>query len=225
MSRSKHDAAGREPALETRDGQAAPGSMTPSEPTATVDRSETASAFASLLEAPSRGLPVPTLPFVASCTEVKHPSLHGRVKIRRERSADADAGDRERWVPVLHGLSIRVGDRLFVQHVDGHPDPIVIGVIDGFLPRPAPPPEPGPRLVLQRDESVRVESPDGDALLEILQNEHGPIVRLLAGATQLELPGKLTITAAELELRASSGSARIEATDEVRLTGEVIHLN
>lgn len=53
----------------------------------------------------------------------------------------------------------------------------------------------------------------------------GPIVRLLNGDTRLNLQGKLSITAAELELKASNGAVRIEATDEVSVMGEVVHLN
>jgi len=41
----------------------------------------------------------------------------------------------------------------------------------------------------------------------------------------LALKGKLSISAAELELKANKGQVRIEATDDINIVGEVIHLN
>jgi hypothetical protein len=187
------------------------------------------SKHASLAPTPepsSSAVPGPTPAFVALCIDARHPTLAGRVKIRRELpDAPANTDDRERWVPVLHGLSIRVGDRLLMQRAEGLNEPIVVGVIDGFFPRPEPARPPGQRVVLERDEAMHVESPDGQVLLEIVQDEAGPVVRLLGDATRVELAGKLSIKAAELELEASHGAVRIEATDELRLIGETIQLN
>jgi uncharacterized protein (DUF2345 family) len=37
--------------------------------------------------------------------------------------------------------------------------------------------------------------------------------------------GKLSISAAELELTATKGKVRVEASDDIDLVGETIHLN
>jgi hypothetical protein len=50
-------------------------------------------------------------------------------------------------------------------------------------------------------------------------------VRLLHTDVRLELEGKLSIRAAELELAATRGNARVEASDHVCLIGEIIELN
>jgi hypothetical protein len=42
---------------------------------------------------------------------------------------------------------------------------------------------------------------------------------------RLELKGKLSIRAAELELEATRGNARVEASDRVCLVGELVELN
>jgi len=89
------------------------------------------SPLEALLDAPSRPFPSTDRPFVALCTDTCHPTLSGRVRIRREGAESAaDPLEAERWLPTLHGFSIRVGDRLLMQAVEGHSEPIVIGVIE-----------------------------------------------------------------------------------------------
>jgi hypothetical protein len=159
--------------------------------------------------------------FVARVTDARHPTLMGRVKVICEDGPEQP----ERWVPTLHGQTIRVGDRVLMQKPAGSAEPIVIGVIDGYLPRPEASHRPGPRLELQRDEALQVCTPEGIPLIEVTQDDEGPIVRLLQKDTRLALPGKLSITAADIELRAANGEVRVEASDDVRVVGENIHLN
>ena len=165
--------------------------------------------------------------FVAVCSDPRHPTLLGRVKVVWQSASGSahGAGCREWWVPSLHGLSIRAGDRLLLQHALGSSEPIVIGVIDGFMPRPELESHRGPRLEIGPDETLRVHTADGQGLVEIAPDETGHVVRLLRPNTRLAVPGKLSISADELELKAASGSVRIEASDDVRLVGEVVHLN
>jgi hypothetical protein len=161
-------------------------------------------------------------PFVAECIDPRHPTLQGRVSVRWcWQGGDAE----EVWVPTLHGLAIRKGDRLLLQMPHGADEPIVVGVIDGFLPRPGPTRRQGARLELKNDETLQVCDQDGHPLVEVVQNEGGPVVRLLQSNTRLDLNGKLSITAGEIELKAKQGQVRIEASDDVILVGEVVHLN
>jgi hypothetical protein len=160
-------------------------------------------------------------PFVVECTDAQHPSLQGRVKIQWNGAGYP----LDSWVPTLHGQSIRKGDRLLMQMPQGGGEPIVIGVIDGFLPRPEPDRTVGGRIELKQDETLQVCSQEGQPLVEIVQDEKGPVVRLLQADTRLALKGKLSISAAELELKANKGQVRIEATDDINIVGEVIHLN
>ena len=62
-------------------------------------------------------------------------------------------------------------------------------------------------------------------LLDVLEGVDGPIVRVLNSDTAIELPGKLKITAPEIELKADRGGVRIEANDDVDIKGEMIRLN
>lgn len=48
---------------------------------------------------------------------------------------------------------------------------------------------------------------------------------LLRADLDLDLPGKLRISAKSIELEPKQGQARIEASDDVVVNGEVIHLD
>jgi hypothetical protein len=160
--------------------------------------------------------------FVAECMETRHPTLTGRVQIRWEEGAGRE---QTLWVPVLRHLSVRVHDRVLVIRPRGYPEPLIVGVIDGFTRRPEPPEEVAARIEVRRDEKLQIVAENGAPLLEVAQNESGPVVRVLNATTQLELPGNLQITADEIVLRARQGKVEIDANDDVVVTGENIHLN
>ncbi len=129
------------------------------------------------------------------------------------------------WVPTLHGLAIRKGDRLLVQMPYGGTEPIVIGVVDGFAPRPEPDRTTAARIEMKNDEVLQVCSQEGHPLVEIIRDEKGPVIRLLQADTRVDIKGKLSISAEELELKAVKGEVRIQASHDVNVVGEVIHLN
>jgi hypothetical protein len=194
------------------------------EPAASPAQAESPSElFGKILEAnPARPAWPAGEPFVAECTDAHHPTLQGRVRLRW---APAQGPGREAWVPTLHGLAVRKGDRLLVQKAHGADEPIVVGVIDGFLPRPEPERHVAARIEVKTDETLQVCSQEGQPLVEVIRDEKGPIVRLLQSDTRIDVQGKLSITAGELELKAVKGQVRIEASDDVNLVGEVVHLN
>lgn len=159
---------------------------------------------------------------VAECIAARHPTLEGRVRVRWL----AENGElEESWVPVLRNLAIREHDRVLLLCASNEPQPIVVGVVDGFARRPEPPQHAGVTLELKSDEVVRVLGERGQSLLEISRNAEGPVVRLFTGDTQLELPGKLRIKASEIELCAERGDVRIQANDDVVIQGEMVRLN
>lgn len=160
-------------------------------------------------------------PFVGECVDAAHPVLIGRVKVRWSHPG----GDSERWLPALHGMAIRAGDRLLVQRAANWPEAIVTGVIDGFARRPDIERTETSRLVLERDETLRVTTPEGEALLEVVRSEAGPVVRLLRPDVEVEVAGKLRLSAHSIELVAKQGEARIQASADVNVVGETINLN
>jgi hypothetical protein len=180
--------------------------------------------FLALLSAPRAKPSWPSEPsFVATCVDTTHPSLRGRVRVSWAHAA----GDAPQswWVPTLQGLALRSGDRVLVSRAGGLPEPIVVGVVDGFEERPEPSQRGGPTVEIQPDEVLTIAARDGQPLVEIRQGPDGPSVRLLSPDTQIELPGRLSISAAELSLKARRGNVEIEASDQVVVTGETVKLN
>ena len=159
---------------------------------------------------------------VGECSEERHPTLTGRVRIRWK---GGDGQSCEEWLATLHGITVRVADRVMLLHPANWPEPIIVGVVDGFAVRPEYARVPGPSVPLARDEACYVTTVDGEKLLEIYQTESGPVVRLLTGDVNLELSGKLRIEAESIELNAKKGGATITATDDIVLRGEMIALN
>jgi hypothetical protein len=182
---------------------------------------EVGSAFDQLLATASR----PAWPeghVIATCIEERHPTLTGRMRVRCE---DARGCLHEAWAATLHGLSVRVSDRVLVLKLPHQPDAIVVGVVDGFTHRPETPQSVAHVLEMKRDEALQVNAENGQPLLHIARNQQGPVIRLLQADTQVELPGKLRITAGAIEMRARAGAVRIDASDDVEIVGEAIHLN
>lgn len=161
-------------------------------------------------------------PLVGECVDERHPTLSGRVLLRWK------SGDQllvEKWVPCLQGVTVRKGDRVLVQKITNWPEPIVIGVVDGFANRPDHLHRSGPSISLKGDESLRIDSQEGQPLVEIFQEEQGPVVRLLSADVNLDLAGHLKINAESIEFAAHTGDVKITASDDVTVKGEMINLN
>lgn len=167
--------------------------------------------------------PAPTC-LVGECIDDEHPTLLGRVKVRwTPPGGGAEA--QEQWLACLHGVTVRRQDRLLLQLPENWPEPIVAGVVDGFATRPEAARLPGPSMELRGDESVRIRGRDGQDLLEIYQEEAGPVVRLLDPGLDLELPGELRVRAEQIRLEATRGDVELKASDDVNVQGEMINLN
>jgi hypothetical protein len=183
------------------------------------------SAIDTLLDAAAPASPAPAArpeTLVGEVVDTKHPTLRGRVRVRW---MDLEGQTFEKWLPQLHGMSVRAHDRVLLTRASNWPEHVVTGVIDGFAARPEVERETKAALELLPDEKVRVHASDGTPLLEVFQGDEGPVVRLLADDVNLELPGSLRVRAQSIEIEATRGQARIKASDDVVVQGEVIHLN
>jgi hypothetical protein len=193
--------------------------------TATSETASPPEAKASVFDNLLAAAPRPAWPeghVIATCTEERHPTLTGRIRVRCE---DARGCLHEGWVVTLDGLSARVSDQVLVLKLPNQLDPIVVGIINGFSRRPEAPRQTAQILEMKRDEALQVNAENGQPLLHITHNAQGPVIRLLQADTQVELPGRLGISANAIELRARAGPVRIDASDDVEIVGEAIHLN
>lgn len=159
---------------------------------------------------------------VGEVLDDRHPVLQGRARVRWQ---DRSGHTVEQWLACLQGLTVRAGDRVLLQSAANWPEPLLIGVIDGFARRPEAPAREAARLELAADEAVTVTGADEQPLLELRQTEAGVRVKLLREDVDVELPGRLCLSAAELELRANAGDVTIAASDDVEVKGEAVRLN
>lgn len=161
-------------------------------------------------------------PMVGDCLEGRHPTLLGRYLIRYP---GGDGEPVDRWLAGLYGLPVRAHDRVLLLQPGNWPEPIVIGVIDGFASRPESPSTSAATLELRSDEVIQIHGSRGEPLVEVRQQESGPLVRFLSEDINLELPGKLKLAAKSIELEAKQGGMKIAASDDVTVKGEMIKLN
>ena len=166
--------------------------------------------------------PPAPLTLVGECLEMEHPVLHQRVKIAW---VSPDGEPSQAWLAPLRNMVIRAGDRVLLTLPANWPEPLVTGVLDGLHQPARPPLRQGPSVRLRADEGLRVTSEDGHDLLEIRQADTGPVLRLLGEDMDLEFPGRLRLCASEIALEARRGDVRIDASDDVKVRGEVIELN
>ncbi|WP_437876011.1 hypothetical protein [Sorangium sp. So ce513] len=158
---------------------------------------------------------------VGECVDAQHPTLIGRILVRWA----TPRGPQERWLPSLHGLAVRAHDRVLVTQPSNWPEPLVTGVVDGFVLRPEAPRAEAARLVLHSDEALRVTTAEGEPLVDVFASETGPVIRLLSEEVDLELKGALRVSARSIDLVARQGEVRLNAADDVVVQGENIHLN
>lgn len=159
---------------------------------------------------------------VGEVVDDQHPSLRGRVRVRWQ---DLEGQTFEKWLPRLQGLPVRVADRVLMVRATNWPEYVVTGVVDGFARRPEIERDTKASLELKRDEAVRVQSPEGEDLIEVFQEDSGPVVRFLSEDVDIDLKGKMRVRAKAIELEAKQGQTRIKASDDVVVRGETIHLN
>jgi len=160
--------------------------------------------------------------FIGECVDDRHPSISGRVRVAW---ADADGQQMEQWLPTLQGMAVRKMDRVLLQQPVNWQEPVVFGVLDGLEDRPEPEMKARHSLDLKTDEAVRIDAQNGQPLVEIFQKDNQPVVRLLSEDINLDLNGKLKITAESIDLQARKGGVAINAEGDVVVKGEMVELN
>jgi hypothetical protein len=196
-------------------------SATSSEP-ARTDATEAPRAVATpLFELAAAAMRPSGLPEMAMCIADEHPTLAARVLCKLERAT----GPVELWLPCLFGVHPRVGDRVLVLRPEGAPEPVVLGVVDGYRRRTEPEARAAHHTRLKPDEVVRIESATGEALLELRGGAEGAVLRVLSKSVAIEGGEKISIEADAVTLRARQGKVEVTASEDVVVQGEAIHLN
>ncbi len=159
---------------------------------------------------------------VGTCLDAKHPALQGRVLVEwKVKSGESY----RKWIPTLMGVTVRKYDRVLLSAPENWAEPVVIGVLDGFALRPPKEKLEKASLDLERDESITVYAANGEKILEVFYEESGPVVKLMKEDVEVEMPGKLRLSAKSVNIEAKTGDVKIKASDDVKIEGEVIKLN
>ena len=194
------------------------------DPAPTIAEPAMSPALEDLLGAPvARRTPMPAARcLIAACIDDRHPALQGRVRVE---FADSEGHKQQLWVPALHGLPVRVSDRVLLMRPDNGDEWIVTGVVDGFADRPSVAKTAAVQIELKTDEYLQVVSSAGQPLVEVSQGSAGAVVRLLEPDVRVEFVGKLVVRAEGIEFEATRGQVEIKASADVVIKGELVRLN
>ena len=164
---------------------------------------------------------------VGECVDTHNPHLPGRVlvQIRDRKGHQASV-----WLPALLGLEPRIGSRVLVTKPDNWPEPLVSGVVGGLGVKPDETPTPRavhsePRLRLELGEDLEICGPTGTPLVRVRATEGGPELSILTPDLELQVPGKLRMSAERIELRAQGGGLDLRSPGDTIVRSRTIQLN
>lgn len=153
---------------------------------------------------------------LGECVDDSHPTLAGRARVR--------VRGREQWLPCLATVRPRIGDSVLVAQV-GDGKLLVMGMVDGLRERITPPPRAEHVRRVRDDEAIVIESSAGEQLVEVRAESGRTTLRVLSPSLRIEGAGKLELAGESVEVVASKGPIVLSANEDVRVTGETIHLN
>ena len=159
---------------------------------------------------------------IGMCLDNHHPSLSGRCLIRW---TDASKMSQEKWLPCIRDIKPQRYDRVLLLQPGNWFEPLICGILDGLAGPADHTPKPGPAIQLEKHKALHVVDSNDTPLLQIEQGEQGPVLRLLNDDLNIEVKGRLRISAKDIQLAASRGEIRMNAKDDVHVQGEMIHLN
>ena len=170
------------------------------------------------LRKPTSGL----LPLIGTCLDTTHPTLHGRCLVFW---IDATGLHHQEWLPCLQDIKPKQYDRVLLQQPANWFEPVICGILDGLKGPVDHEPVPGPSLRLDRNKALHIQDSEDNPILQIEQGEAGPTLRLLNDDVNIEIKGRLRLAARDIQLAARRGEINLQAKDDVRVQGEMIHLN
>ena len=188
---------------------------------------------------------------VGECVDDCHPEWCDHYMVAY---TDTKGESFRQWLPGLLGLEIRRGDLVLIVKPINWATPVITGILPAMSSSSASvfspwelksvPPEhdssegesqkparssfqvrPNNTVALTGESPIQVVTHNGRKLVEIGLGANGPTIRICERDACLDLPGKLAITAGELQLKSRSGDLKIEADHDVVVQGDLIRLN
>lgn len=161
---------------------------------------------------------------IGEVTDTHHPDAMGRVRVKWSMQ---DGNTCERWLECVDGVKPGIGDRVLLQSPANWPENLVCGLLKraGRGEPVEPAVEPAVALSLEPDKCVQVSDASGCPLLQVRASPDGPVVTLLNRNVNIEVAGKLRLSAQTLELEGGRGGVDIRTEADTVVRSRYVRLN
>ncbi|RQR50492.1 hypothetical protein DIE21_17175 [Burkholderia sp. Bp9140] len=161
---------------------------------------------------------------IGEVTDTHHPDAMGRIRVKWSMQ---DGSTREHWLECVDGVKPEIGDRVLLQSPANWPEYLIAGLLKrtGSGEPVEPVVEPAMALALDADKCVQISDASGCPLLQVRASPDGPVVKLLNRNVNIEVAGKLRLSAQTLELEGGRGGVDIRTEADTVVRSRYVRLN
>ncbi|WP_322074523.1 hypothetical protein [Burkholderia cepacia] len=161
---------------------------------------------------------------IGEVTDTHHPDAMGLIRVKW---SEQDGKTCERWLECVDGVKPRIGDRVLLQSPVNWPEPLIAGLLTrkGHGEPVKPVVEPAVAISLEADKCVQITDAAGTPLLQVRASPDGPVVTLLNRNVNVEVAGKLRLSAQTLELDGGRGGVDIRTEADTVVRSRYVRLN
>ncbi|WP_419689426.1 MULTISPECIES: hypothetical protein [Burkholderia] len=161
---------------------------------------------------------------IGEVTDTHHPDAMGLIRVKW---SGQDGKTCERWLECVDGVKPGIGDRVLLQSPVNWPEPLIAGMLKrkGNGEPVEPIVEPAVALSLEADKCVQIADAAGTPLLQVRASPDGPVVTLLNRNVNIEVAGKLRLSAQTLELEGGRGGVDIRTEADTVVRSRYVRLN
>ncbi|BAX61831.1 hypothetical protein [Burkholderia stabilis] len=161
---------------------------------------------------------------IGEVIDTHHPDAMGLIRVKWSVQ---DGDTCERWLECVDGVKPRIGDRVLLQSPANWADYLIAGLLTrkGLGEPVEPVIEPAMALSLEADKCVQIADAAGTPLLQVRASPDGPVVTLLNRNVNIEVAGKLRLSAQTLELEGGRGGVDIRTEADTVVRSRYVRLN
>ncbi|UXU91096.1 hypothetical protein [Burkholderia sp. S-53] len=161
---------------------------------------------------------------IGEVTDTHHPDAMGLMRVKWSVQ---DGDTCERWLECVDGVKPRIGDRVLLQSPANWTDYLIAGLLTrkGHGEPVEPVIEPAMALSLEAGKCVQIADAAGTPLLQVRASPDGPVVTLLNRNVNIEVAGKLRLSAQTLELEGGRGGVDIRTEADTVVRSRYVRLN
>ncbi|WP_431825260.1 hypothetical protein [Burkholderia sp. F1] len=161
---------------------------------------------------------------IGEVTDTHHPDAMGLIRVKWSMQ---DGNTCERWLECVDGVKPGIGDRVLLQSPANWPEHLITGLLKrkGRGEPVEPVVVPDLALSLEADKCVQVSDASGCPLLQVRASPDGPVVTLLNRNVNIEVAGKLRLSAQTLELEGGRGGVDIRTEADTVVRSRYVRLN